>query len=43
VPIVKIDETKIGDGKPGEVFATLFGRYVDYIEHETGKCIWQPN
>lgn len=43
VPIVKVDDITIGDGKPGKVFATLFGRYVDYIEHETGKCIWQPN
>ncbi|MCH2547634.1 MAG: D-amino-acid transaminase [Alphaproteobacteria bacterium] len=43
VPIIKIDDTTIGEGKPGAVFHTLFGRYIDYIEHETGKTIWQLN
>lgn len=43
VPVVKVDDTTIGDGKPGKVFKTLFGRYVDYIEHETGACIWQAS
>lgn len=41
VPIVKIDDTTIGNGKPGKVWRELFGRYIDFIEHETGKCIWQ--
>jgi len=43
VPVVRIDDAKIGDGKPGEVFTTLFGRYVDFIEHETGVCLWRGN
>lgn len=43
VPIIKVDDMKIGDGKPGKIFKTLFGRYVDYIEHETGTCIWQQS
>lgn len=43
VPIVKIDDATIGAGKPGKVFGQIWGRYVDYIEHETGVCIWQPN
>lgn len=43
VPVVGVDDMTIGDGKPGKVFKALFGRYVDYIEHETGKCIWPQN
>lgn len=43
VPVVKVDDMQIGDGKPGKVFKALFGRYVDYIEHETGTCIWQQS
>lgn len=41
VPVVRIDETAIGGGKPGKVWRELFGRYIDFIEHETGHCIWQ--
>lgn len=40
VPIVKIDDKVIGNGKPGPVFHKLFGYYVDFIEQETGQRIW---
>lgn len=42
VPVVKIDETLIGDGKPGKVTRKLFDLYAGYIEQQTGRRIWQP-
>ena len=39
-PIVELDGKKIGNGKPGAITLRLFTAYMDYIEQETGKRIW---
>lgn len=40
VPIVKMDESIIGNGKPGTLTLDLFHRYANYIQTETGYEIW---
>lgn len=40
VPIVKIDDATIGNGKPGVLTLDLFRRYANYIQTETGYEIW---
>ena len=41
VPVTKIDETRIGKGKPGAVTRRIFENYVDFIEKTSGKRIWE--
>lgn len=36
LPIVKIDDKTIGDGKPGPVTCRLLALYADYLKRETG-------
>lgn len=40
VPVVRVNEKKLGDGKVGELFKRLFELYVDSIEVDTGYRIW---
>lgn len=40
VPVVKIDDSIIGQGVPGPVFKRLFNAYCEFIARETGYRIW---
>lgn len=41
VPVVRVNDKKLGDGKVGAVFGRLFELYVDSIEVDTGYRIWK--
>lgn len=41
VPVIKIDESSVGNGHPGLITQKLFTHYVNFIERETGRRIWQ--
>ncbi|MBM3617283.1 MAG: D-amino-acid transaminase [Alphaproteobacteria bacterium] len=40
VPVVRVNDKQLGDGKVGATFKQLFALYVDSIEVDTGYRIW---
>ncbi len=40
VPVVQIDDSPLGNGKPGQITTHLFHAYMNYIEQETGRQLW---